>query len=331
MDRVSAHIFSASRRTDIPAFFTPWLMERIRAGFVMVRNPRNAAHVMRVSLASDDVVAMVFWSRDYGRLLPHLSEIDDRGLRPIFQFTFTGYGAPLERDSPPLGRVLGQFEQLAARYGRERVVWRYDPIVCSDARSANWHVGRFEGYAAQLDRVSGGCVLSFLDLYPSTRRALAAIADRTAEQFVAPTLEQRIALSRELTLRGEAAHLKVSLCCEPDVAAHGLRPARCIDPDLVRAVAADPMLEFKDAPTRKGCGCVHARDIGAYHSCAHGCEYCYATETPEIGQANAKAVSVSANHLGQGDIEEAIPPRRTKGQQLALPGVAGKRGKTRGP
>ena len=100
---VSAHILSASRRTDIPAFFTPWLMQRIRAGVVMVRNPRNPAHVMRVSLLAHDVIAVVFWSRNYGPLIEHLDEIDDRGLRPIFQFTFTGYGPPLELRSPSFG------------------------------------------------------------------------------------------------------------------------------------------------------------------------------------------------------------------------------------
>ena len=115
-------IVSVSRRTDVPAFHAQWWMQRVRQGRVLVRNPRNASHVMDVSLRPDDVTAVVYWSRDYGRLLPMLPELDDRGLRGCFHLTLTGYEHPLELWGPDVAVVCDQFEALAHRYGPSRTV-----------------------------------------------------------------------------------------------------------------------------------------------------------------------------------------------------------------
>lgn len=297
---------SISRRTDIPAWFTPWLLQRIRAGFVMVRNPRNLQHVMRVSLKAEDVVAVVFWSRDYAKLIPHLSEFDDRDLRPCFHLTLTGYGPPLERNVPAAGAVLNQFEQLAARYGRDRVIWRYDPIVLGTGHDVAAHVARFEELATHLSTMTARCVVSFLDLYPSTQRAIDQLARQTGERFPAPSVFDRARLAQSLVSIGAAFGIKVSACCEPGLVEHGVGRARCIDPDLIRSFARNQRFVAKEAPTRRGCGCVLARDIGAYHTCAHGCVYCYANSSPEEAIANARAAQPTANCLGPHDIEPHV-------------------------
>lgn len=294
-------------------------MQRIRAGFVMVRNPRNPEHVMRVSLAADDVIAIVFWSRDYGRLLPYLDEIDARELRPCFQFTLTGYGAPLELRGPSEEQGIDQFRKLSARYGSRRVIWRYDPIVMGSRHDATWHLSRFEELARRLAGVSSDAVISFLDMYASARRGLAAVAEATGERFDAPTLEERIELAGKMVAIGVEHGMRVRICCEPDVAASAvIEPARCIDPELIQEIAGAAVLNLRAAPARKGCGCVFARDIGAYHCCAHGCVYCYANDSPEAGLDNARKVDASANHLGAGDIAEQKPPSRKGAQQLRL-------------
>jgi hypothetical protein len=313
------HIISASRRTDLPAFFTPWLMGRVRAGEVMVRNPRNPQHVMRISLAPADVVAVVFWSRDYGKLLAHLDELDDRGLRGCFQFTFTGYGELMEPRVPSLTRAAEQFEALAARYGRQRVVWRYDPVVFGSEHDEAWHLRQFRYLASVLGPCVTDVVLSFLDRYPSARRGLESLGAATGESFGAPSFAQRCALASELAAIGAERGLRVRACCEPDVVGAGaIAAARCIDPELIRAVAGDTA-QLKDAPTRKGCGCVWARDIGAYHCCAHGCVYCYANASPEAGLRGATQAEPAANHLGAGELCEQRPERKKRMLQPALP------------
>jgi hypothetical protein len=312
---VAAQVISASRRTDIPAFFTPWFMQRVRQGFVLVRNPRNPNHVMRVSLAADDVIAIVFWSRNYQPLIPHLPELDDRGLRPYFHLTLTGYGPTLEPRAPNVGPVLSQLQTLSNRYGRDRIIWRYDPILIGSRHDTSYHVHRFAELAQHIAPLAARCVVSFLDRYPSTIRELDRVTAATGETFEAPSLPDRSALASELLAICRAMHLDLSACCEPDLLPDIPR-ARCIDPDLIHAFTAMPKGVFRDAPTRKGCGCVLARDIGAYHTCAHGCVYCYACESPERALDHARRVDMHANTLGPCDIQVSEPDHRSR--QLPL-------------
>lgn len=290
-------------------------MQRVREGFVLVPNPRNPSHVLRVSLAPAEVSAIVFWSRDYGRLLPHLDELDDRGLHACFHLTLTGYGPPFELRAPAFGTVVRQLEALAKRYGPERVIWRYDPILLGSRHDLAHHRARFHAIAQAVAPYVRRCVVSFLDEYPSAMRELRAITEQTGETFGRPSHPDRLALALSLLEAAQRFGLALSACCEPDLLPNVPR-ARCIDPDLIRTFATDPQPLFREAPTRKGCGCVLARDIGAYHTCAHGCVYCYACESPSRALRNAQQVDAHANTLGPRDIEAAAPPRRTR--QLPL-------------
>lgn len=290
----------------------PWMMTRVREGFVMVRNPRNPLQVMRVSLRAEDVAAVVWWSRDYGRLIDHLDELDGAGLRGIFQFTLTGYGPPLEPGGPSADEAFGQFETLSARYGPRRVVWRYDPILLGSGHSHAWHLKQFDLLAARLQGCVRDVAISFLDWYPSARAGLREVTSSTGESWPVPDLRERGELARELVAIGRERGMRVRACCELDVVQAGaIEGAHCIDAEVIQGIAG-PFVALKSAPTRKGCGCVHARDIGAYHSCPRGCAYCYANSSPAAGRAGASQVDPRSNHLGGGDLQESAPVRRTR-------------------
>lgn len=314
---MSRYIISASRRTDIAHFYTPWFMQRVREGYVMVRNPRNPKHVMHVSLRPDDVIAIVFWSRDYRRLLEHLPELDDRGFIPFFHLTFTGYGPPLEASTPRLSQVVEQMQVLSARYGRDRLVWRYDPVVVSTQHTRAEHEKRFLALARELAPLTGQCVVSLLDRYPSTNRELGRIEQASQMRYEPPGQAERVGLAQTLGQIGREAGLYVCACCEPELQSV-LPAARCIDAGRIAKVTGVDASALKESPTRKGCGCAFARDIGAYHTCAHGCAYCYANESPARAKANAKAVNPSANTLGPEDLQPAAP----QSKQLQLPASA---------
>ncbi len=320
---VPPQVISVSRRTDIPAFFAPWWMQRVRAEVVMVRNPRNPHHIMEVSLAPQNVVAVVYWSRNYDPLMPHLPELDDRGLRPCFHLTFTGYGPPLELRTPPESWVVAQFEALAARYGPDRTVWRYDPIVLGSRHGTSYHEDHFARLAELLAPLVRGCIISFLDPYPSTRRELAAIEASGAERYDRPPQEARRTLAASLVALGRGQNLAVKACCEPDVA-DVVAPARCIDPDWIRSFAPVDDADLRFMATRKGCGCIFARDVGAYHTCGHGCVYCYANESPEASRQKAREVETNANHLGRGQVQPQAPQKKRSYEsgQLRLGNVA---------
>ncbi len=283
-------------------------MNRVRQGNVLVRNPRNPKHVIDVSLRPQDVIAVVYWSRDYGRLLPHLPELDERGLSPCFHLTLTGYGPPLELRGPSADAVIDQFARLAERYGPDRIAWRYDPIVLGSRHGVSFHEDNFEVLAIRIAPFARRCIVSFLDPYPSTRRELAAIEATGLERFDSPVLSLRRGLAARLVRIAKDHGLSISACCEVELG-DLIAPARCIDADWIGTFTHAPPTAFRSSPTRKGCGCAFARDIGAYQTCGHGCVYCYANESPDVGLRNARAVQPEANHLGEGTLEARAPVR----------------------
>ena len=143
-------IISASRRTDIPAFYAPWFMNRMRAGYCTVPNPFNRSQVSRISLRPEDVDVIVFWTRNPRPLLPALDELDDRGYRYYFQYTLLDNPRTLDPKSPPVDAAIATFQTLAERIGPARVIWRYDPSVLSSATGADFHLERYARIAAAL-------------------------------------------------------------------------------------------------------------------------------------------------------------------------------------
>ena len=168
-------IISASRRTDIPAFYPDWMMERLREGFAHVRNPFNARQISRVSLLRQDAEAIVFWTKDASNMLRHLDELDGMGHRYLFQYTLTPYGRDIETgvDKP---RAMEAFLKLSGRIGRSRVIWRYDPILLTGEWTAEKHIRAFERMCMRLEGAAERCVISFVDLYASVKRSAPGIS-----------------------------------------------------------------------------------------------------------------------------------------------------------
>ncbi|OQB13949.1 MAG: hypothetical protein BWY17_02647 [Deltaproteobacteria bacterium ADurb.Bin207] len=274
-------------------------MHRVREGRVLVKNPRNPRQVLDVSLRPNDVIAVVYWSRDYRRLLPHFPELEDRGLRPCFHLSLTGYGPPLEQRGPDVDTVLEQFERLAKRYGPSRTVWRYDPIILGSRHHEDFHEAHFASLAERIAPLVRCGIISFLDPYPSTKRGLKALEAAGYERWETPSFEQRKRLAARLVAVGKQHKLSVFACCEADLSEQ-IAPARCIDPEWIASFTSVPASAMRMAPTRKGCGCAFARDIGAYHTCGHGCVYCYANESPEAGLRHARQIKARSPHLGTG-------------------------------
>ncbi|EGQ9189875.1 DUF1848 domain-containing protein, partial [Vibrio cholerae] len=156
-------IISASRRTDIPAFYTPWFMNRIRDQFLLTRNPFNANQIRRVSLAPEDVDLFVFWTRNPTMLMTHLDDLDYIGYKYYFQYTITGYPKQLEVNVPRPHRAIDTFCKLSDRIGAEKVIWRYDPILLSNVVDIHEHQRLFEKIARMLEGRTKKVIISFSD------------------------------------------------------------------------------------------------------------------------------------------------------------------------
>lgn len=270
-------IVSASRRTDIPAFYADWFMNRVREGFCDVPNPVNPAQVSRVSLRPDDVDVIVFWTRHAAPLLPYLAELDDRGFRYYFLYTLMNNPAALDPKVPDPDKAVAVFRDVAQRIGPQRVIWRYDPIVLTDRTDAAFHIEQFTRISERLAGATRRCIISFMDVYKRIRSRLAALE---AGGYRLQALDDRRlgALVPSLARIAREGGLEIASCAETrDLARFGVAPGKCIDDELIESVFDVRVARRKDAAQRAECRCAASRDIGMYDTCPCGCRYCYAT------------------------------------------------------
>ena len=162
-------LLSVSRRTDIPNYYSEWFYNRIKAGFVYVRNPMNYRQVSEIRLTPDGTDCIIFWTKNPAPMMERLDELKEYAY--YFQFTLTGYGRDVERNLPDKRTVLiPAFQNLSDRIGRERVIWRYDPIFFSDQYTREYHLNAFRCIAKALRGYTEKCVISFVDIYPKNRK-----------------------------------------------------------------------------------------------------------------------------------------------------------------
>lgn len=267
-------IISASRRTDIPCFYSEWLMNRLKAGYVLCKNPMNPSQIKRISLSPDEVDCIVFWTKDPQNMLDKLPYLEQLGYRYYFHFTLNPYGRELERNLRDKAEIVKTFIRLAEYIGSQRLVWRYDPIVVNENYTVDYHIKSFEALCSRLQGYTKKCVISFVDNY----RKLAKPVREHIIRDIDEAMQQTIAGCFAETAGRYGIELMA--CCEKaDLAACGVKPAACIDRELIESICAYPIRAKKDKNQRPGCNCIESVDIGAYNSCRNGCLYCYANHS----------------------------------------------------
>lgn len=272
-------ILSVSRRTDIPAFYSQWFFNRLKEGYVLVRNPVNPKIVSRVKLNREDIDGIVFWTKNPAAMTDRLHLLDR--LPYYFLFTVTPYGPDLEQHLPPKEEILDTFIHLSQRTGKHRVIWRYDPILLSAALDESYHYSRFEAMARRLAPHTGRCIISFLDLYKKCERNL------RGHQVKAISIEEMKRIAERLANIARANGIQIQTCAEShDFTDQGVPPGKCIDDVLLSGISRVTLKGKKDNHQRKTCLCTESIDIGAYDTCGHNCLYCY---------ANAGAATVLRN------------------------------------
>lgn len=266
-------ILSASRRTDIPAYYSGWLIHRLQAGYCLVRNPVNFHQVSRIALSPEIVDCIVFWTKNPLPMLGKLSILDAMGYRYYFQYTITPYGNPIERYLPDKQVLVDCFSQLAGRLGREHMVWRYDPIILNDTLDIAWHRKEFHRLCQTLQGYTDTVVISFVDQYAKVKT-----------NFIRPIgVDEMLELAGYLGQTAKRYGMRASACCEAvDFTKAGVRQSSCIDRTRIEKICGYPLKIGRDKNQRAGCGCCESIDIGAYDTCPNGCIYCYAGHSPAL-------------------------------------------------
>jgi DNA repair photolyase len=269
-------LISASRRTDIPAFYAGWFMERVRRGTASWVNPYSGT-VATVSLEPSETAAIVFWTRNFAPLLKHLPELEDRGHRFLVHFTLTGLPRRYETHVPPVRAAARQMHALAGRIGPDRILWRYDPILVTEETGRKFHLENFARLARSLEGATRRCTVSFAQIYGKLRRSF------TRYGLPLPAMEagERRSLAGELAGIAAERGIAMKACCNDDLLQARVTKARCIDAEEIASLWPELRFAAAAGPTREQCGCSRSCDIGAYDSCLHGCVYCYATKDRE--------------------------------------------------
>lgn len=313
-------IISASRSTDIPAFYGEWFMNRLKAGYIKWNNPFNINKPQYVSLR--DARVIVFWTKDAAPFEKYLEEIDSIGINYYFSLTLNDYEQEkYEPNIPPLQERINTFKRLSNKIGKDRVIWRFDPLIVTDKLGIKQLLERIKAIGDELAPYTKKLVFSFADIevYKKVERNMTA-HDSSWKSF---TKNDMYDFAEGLVKLNKEWQLELATCCEEvDFSKVGIMHNSCIDGDLMlRLFAKDyklrdflipghntgtesiPLFETqnnsekieinklkKDPGQRKICGCIVSKDIGQYNTCPHHCVYCYANFSRDIVNANISLV-----------------------------------------
>lgn len=273
-------IVQTGMRTDIPAFYAEWFRNRLREGYVLVRNPYDLSAVTRYSLSPEVVDCIGFCTKNPAPMLPYLSEL--AAYAQYWFVTITPYGTDIEPNVPPKERVMENFQKLSAAVGVDSVGWRYDPILLTEEYTLERHIADFEQMAQTLSGYTETCVISFIDLYQKVRRNF--------PEARAVGASDRIMLGKAFAEIGRRYGITVKACGEGnELEPYGVDCGGCMTASVWEKAIGERLIIPKRKNQRDGlCACVLGSDIGAYDTCGHLCRYCYANADPRRVRENMR-------------------------------------------
>lgn len=285
-------VISASRRTDIPAFYSDWFMSRMIAGYCEYVNPFNLKRI-RVDLSR--VKCVVFWTKNPGPMIKRLHVLDGMGVQYYFQYTLNNYDdIGIEPELSNIDDRIETFKRLSEMIGKEKVIFRFDPLILVAGMTVEELVDRVLYVAGKVCLFTEKMVFSFADLdYRKVQTNLFTKGFRVRDF----SEKEMIAVAESLSGFCQENHLKIATCSEGiDLSRYGIEHNKCIDPDLIMRITGNNPDVAKyitgGSGQRNFCGCAKSVDIGLYDTCIHNCAYCYAT------RSHKQACDNYMKHLG---------------------------------
>ena len=273
-------ILNTGARTDTVQYYSEWLLRRFKEGYVYTRNPLFPHKVTLYELAPDKIDAVLFCSKNYAPVLPRLHEITDK-YRTYFHYTVTAYGKDIEPGVPSVDESIETLIRLERIVGRERIAWRYDPVLLTKDYTVGRHLETFARMAERLAPHIDRCIFSFVEMYKKLEVNMPEIIPLT------PADRDKIAAG----LGGIAAKygIRLQTCgTNGDWSRYGIHPSGCATLEIIGRANGCEFGDIKHKGLREGCHCIESRDIGAYDTCPNGCKYCYANKSPQKARENYK-------------------------------------------
>lgn len=279
-------ILNVSSRTDIIAFYTPWFINRLKEGFVDVRNPFYKYNVSRIYFS--DVDAFVFCTKNPMPILPYLHLLK----KPIlFHVTLTPYDRKVEPNVPKKSQVIASIKKLSTVLGKENIYVRYDPIFINDTYTANYHIKVFAKLMEHLDGYVSHVIVSFLDNYKNVKKNISVLNPKK----ITDDMYREIGLN--FSKSAKEHNITVQTCCEEhNLIEYGFKKEDCISATLAYKLTGKTNFKYWKARGRN-CKCIEMVDIGAYNSCRHYCKYCYANYNEEEINKNVLEHDINSSLL----------------------------------
>lgn len=306
-------ILNISGRSDIVAFYSDWLFQRIKEGYVYVRNPYYPTQVSKYLINQDIIDGIVFCTKNPHPLLTRLEELSS--YPSFFYITITPYDQRIEPFVPHYDQVIQDVQQLSLKVGHQAIGIRYDPIFLNEDYTIEKHIFYFEDILSKLQGYSHRCVLSFIDLYQKTKRNFPGIQEVSFK-------DQRIIIKAFVEI-AKKYQFELQMCGEPyDFSKYGVINQSCLTPQLLKEIIGYDMAIPSSKSLRKYCHCYPSRDIGEYNTCPHGCLYCYANENKQQVWQNYRRHDpfspLLIGHVHHDDVIKQAKQKSDKNIQLSL-------------
>ena len=301
-------IINTGCRTDIPAFYAKWFMNRIREGYVLVRNPYNPNQVTKYNLSPKVVDCLAFCTKNPEPMLTYLDELDM--YKQYWFVTITPYGKDIEPNVPDKKKIMESFKKLSKHIGVDAIGWRYDPIFIGNGFDVNKHVEYFEKMAKELKGYTYNCTISFLDVYEKVKR--------NAPNINPPTKEEQIEIAKAFSKIGKENNMVIHACCEKTyLSQYGLQCNGCMSQEIVEKAIKKALQPPKRKNLRQECNCLMGNDIGAYNTCGHLCKYCYANANKQFVIENMKKHDNNSPFLiGRSELGDKITEAKQKSWRI---------------
>lgn len=273
-------IVNVGGRTDIVNYYSQWLMNRIKEGFAYSRNPLFPKNVSKISLNPKDVDCLMFCSKNYKPILKYMKEINEK-YRIICHYTITAYGKDVEPYVPVINESIKNLIELSKIVGKEKVLWRYDPILLTEKYTVEKHLETFEYMAKQIAPYVQRGIFSFVEMYKKL--------DYNMPEIIPFTEVDKIKILKGIGEMSKKYNLYIQTCgTDENYEEYGIHVSGCTTSEILEQANSVKYKNVKAKPMRKGCHCIPSRDIGAYDTCLNGCKYCYANKRPDLAKENVK-------------------------------------------
>ena len=323
VEGIAPLIISASRSTDIPAFYSEWFINRLRAGYSIWQNPITKKNIY---VSYNNTRLVVFWSKNPKPIIQHLEYLDRHKINYYFQYTLNDYvKEKLEPNVPDLKERIDTFIELSEKIGKSKVIWRFDPLILIEGKiSVDGLIEKIENIGARLQKFTEKLVFSYADI--GIYRRVQSNLQKEKIRFIEFDETTMIDVANKISKLNQNWNLQIATCAERmNLAEYGINHNKCIDDELIQKLfPSDKILmnflgvettgqlelnlseshsklshkqDLKDKGQRKDCGCIVSKDIGRYNTCPHSCLYCYANANRH--KAHKYYEEISRNNISE--------------------------------